>query len=399
MRRVVWTLCVTTALSLTFVSGEQGGSVPGQKGGTEMSGPYEADAEWPLPIDSDLTWGRSGAVFAESPNRVFVMQSGLVPWTWKKLKGPARDGGTLMFSANNATHCASTVFREANCRPGQKVPLAEKSGKEIPGARWDHILMIFDRQGTLVESWEQHNDLFTHPHNITISPYDPDRHVWVVDAGSQQVFKFTNDGKLVMTLGEFRVAGTDKTHFGNPNGIAFLPNGDFYVSDGYANTRVIKFSKDGQYLFQWGKRGTGPGEFATPHGIAIDAKGRVYVIDRSNSRIQVFDLDGKFLEQWPDIRFPLYIAVSQDEHVWVSEGFNNKMLKYDSEGHLVYSWGTFGVQPGNIWGVHSFDTDSEGNLYVGEVFGGRTQKLRPRKGADPQFLMGPLVSPGSLPAK
>lgn len=366
-------------------------------GGEDVSGPYDVVAGWPQPIGQDVTWGRSGAVFAESPDRIYSMQSGLVPWTWKKLPGPSLDGGTGLRSANDATHCASTVAREANCKPGQN-PLAEKSGKEIPGARWDHILMVFDRSGRLIESWEQHNHLFTHPHNITISPYDPERHIWVVDAGSQQIFKFTHEGALVMTLGEFRVAGTDQKHFGNPNGIAFLPNGDFYVSDGYSNSRVVKFSKDGTYLLEWGKPGEGPGEFRLPHGLAIDAGGRVYVADRSNSRIQVFDLEGRFLAQWRDIRFPLYLAVSKDQHIWVSDGSNNKILKFDRDGHLVYSWGTCGALPGHIWGVHSFDTDSEGNLYVGEVFAGRVQKFSPRKDAQPGQLIGPLASPGSLPA-
>ena len=377
-----------------FLIAQDRGVAP-YKGGEDLSGPYEADSDWPMPIESELTWGRTGTVFAESPDRIFVMQSGMVPWDWKRLEGPRRGGGTLLASANNATHCASTVARKPNCVPG-KVPLAEKSGKEIPGARWDHILMVFDRDGNLVESWDQHNDLFTHPHNVTINPYDPEKHVWVVDAGSEQIFKFTRDGDLVMSLGEFRVTGNDEFHFGNPSGIAFLPNGDFYVSDGYRNTRVVKFSKDGKYLMEWGKPGDGPGEFNLPHGIAIDANGRVYVIDRSNSRIQVFDLNGKYLDQWTGLRLPLYIAVSRDQHVWVSSGFSNKILKYDQNGQLLYSWGTFGARPGEIWGVHGFSTDTEGNLYVAEVFSGRVQRLRPRTGANSKFLMGPLASPGSL---
>ena len=143
-----------------------GAQVAPSKGGEDVAGPYEPDPNWPQPMSPDLTWGRTGAVFAESPDRVFVMQSGLVPWTWKRLQGPALGGGTLqllpfldlqeqstgLHSANNATHCASTVLREPNCTPGW-VPLAEKSGKQIPGARWDHVLMIFDRSGKLVDSW------------------------------------------------------------------------------------------------------------------------------------------------------------------------------------------------------------------------------------------------------
>ena len=149
---------------------------------------------------------------------------------------------------------------------------------------------------------------------------------------------------------------------------------------------------------EWGKPGDGPGEFNLPHGIAIDAQGRVYVVDRSNSLIQVFESERENTStSGPACAYRCTIAVSKDQHVWVSSGRSNKMLKYDLNGHLLYSWGTFGAQPGYLWGVHSFDTDSEGDLYIGEVFAGRAQKLRPRKGADPKFLVGPLASPGSLP--
>lgn len=389
-------VCLFVAFACLVVpANPSAGQVAPHKGGEDLSGPYEPHPNWPKPIDPDRTWGRTGTVFAETPDRIFVMQSGMVSWSWKRLAEPAQGGGTLLASANEATHCASTVMRQANCTPGRD-PLAEKSGNVIPGAGWDHVLMVFDGAGNLIESWEQHNDLFTHPHNVTISPYDPERHVWVVDAGSEQIFKFTNDGQLVMTVGEFRVTGSDETHFGNPSGIAFLPNGDFYVSDGYRNTRVVKFSKDGTYLMEWGTPGDGPGEFNVVHGLAIDAEGRVYVIDRSNSRIQVFDLNGTYLDEWPGLNLPLYVAVSEDQHIWVSSGLTNKILKYDRHGQLLYSWGTFGAQPGAIWGVHGFSTDTAGNLYVAEVFAGRVQKLRPRTGANPSFLVGPIASPGSL---
>src|SRR5262249_50083326 len=158
-----------------------------------------------------------------------------------------------------------------SCKSRDDMTMVELDTKQpIEGARWEHTLMVFDGEGKMVESWNQHDKLFTHPHTVTMNPYDPDHHVWVVDDGSEQIFKFTRDGKLMMTVGEFRVKGADQTHLGGPSGIAFLPNGDFYVSDGYKNTRVVKFSKDGKYLLEWGTKGEGPGQFGSPHGVAVD---------------------------------------------------------------------------------------------------------------------------------
>ena len=357
-----------------------------------VSGPYEVDLDWPKPLSPDHTWGRTPTIFAESPDRVFVMQSGLVPWSWKKTENSIGGQVPSVRAANVATHCAASQVPAGTCAAQSNPMVEQRTGKPIAGGRWDHLLMIVDATGRVVESWDQHNHLFTHPHSIAISPYDPERHVWVVDDDSEQIFKFTSDGTLVMTIGEFRVRGNDSTHLGGPSGITWLPNGDFYVTDGYKNSRVVKFSKDGKYLMEFGKPGTGPGEFRTPHGLAIDAKGRLYIADRTNDRIQVFDANGTFLKQWPNIGMPNYIAISRDQqYAWVADGRNNKILKYDLEGNLLYSWGTFGFDPGLIWCVHGFSTDAQGNLYTAEVFSGRAQKFRPRKGADSSHLVGPLA--------
>jgi peptidylamidoglycolate lyase len=224
---------------------------------------------------------------------------------------------------------------------------------------------------------------------VKISPYDPERHVWVIDDNRHQVFKFTNDGsKLVLTLGEAGVAGNDNAHFGRPTDIAWLPDGTFFISDGYVNTRVVKFDKDGRFVMTWGTKGNGPGQFDLPHSIDIDRNRRVYVADRSNSRIQIFDENGKYLDQWLNIRQPFHIMISADQHLWVVDGTTNKFLKYDLNGKLLYSWGTYGTFPGAIWGVHQFAVDAAGNLYAAETFGGRTQKFRPKSGADPAKLVG-----------
>jgi sugar lactone lactonase YvrE len=374
-----------------------------EKGSEDVSGPYEVDPHWPQAISPELTWGRTSYVYAESPDRVFVIQSGMVPWSWKKLRGAdlrgsEESGGTGLNAGNNAMHCASTLGFDQQwpCQTGEDGKrldsLVERDGTLIAGARWDHIIMVFDRNGKLRESWDQWKHLFSHPHTITENPYDAEHHVWVVDTGSDQVFEFTNDGKkLVMAVGESRVQGNDKNHLNGPNGIAFLPNGDFYVTDGYKNFRVVRFSKDGTYQSEWGKPGSGPGEFNLPHGIAIDEKGRLYVIDRSNMRIQVFDANGNYIEQWPGIRFAQDIHATRDgRYLWVADGWNNKILKYDLSGHLLYSWGTFGASAGYFWGPHSFSVDSEGNLYTAEVFAGRAQKFQPRRGAASESLVGPL---------
>jgi DNA-binding beta-propeller fold protein YncE len=130
------------------------------------------------------------------------------------------------------------------------------------------------------------------------------------------------------------------------------------------------------------------------HGIAVDpATRRVYVNDRTNRRCQVFDENGKFLDQWtygnPSTVYSFYI--SADRYLWAPDSKTWKLLKYDLDGHFLYSWGTQGDWPGGMWGVHGISVDQEGNLYFAEVSNGRAQKFRPRKGANPDFLVGQPV--------
>jgi len=348
-----------------------------EKGGGDEFGPYDLVPDWPQnPCGEGYQMGSSSGIFAESPDRVLVFQRGCLP---------ALTDGTYG-------------------RPQSLVPSRNASGydlsREDPARqpRWDHVLYIVNRDGKVIDSWEQHNQLFVRPHKVLISPYDPERHVWLVDDGAHKVYKFTNDGKkLVMSLGEFRVEGNDSTHFARPTDIAWLPDGTFFVSDGYTNTRVVKFDKNGTFLMTWGEKGTPPNEtrpnyMNTVHSIAIDAQRRVYVADRANSRIQVFDENGKFLDVWPNVRRPYYIFMSKDQHLWVSDGVTQKFTKFDLNGKLLSSWGTFGAFPGGFWGVHQFSVDSEGNLYTADVHIGRVQKFRPKRGVDPARIVGVPMS-------
>ncbi len=161
------------------------------------------------------------------------------------------------------------------------------------------------REGNIVDTWTQWDSMLARPHFVAISPYDPDKHVWIVDDFRHAIFKFTNDGKqLVQTIGTYNEHGADASHFFRPTFIAWLPDGSFFVADGYENTRVVKFDASGKYLAAWGEKGTPPND-ARPgfmnnvHGIAVDpATRRVFVNDRGNHRVQVFDENGKFLDQW-----------------------------------------------------------------------------------------------------
>jgi len=227
-------------------------------------------------------------------------------------------------------------------------------------------------------------------HSLSISRSDSEHDVCVTYDIHHQLFKFSNDGKkLLMTRGERDEPGADDKHFKRPTDVAWLPDGTFFVSDGYGNTRVVKFDKNGKYLMAWGTPGTGPGQFNTPHSVTTDRNRRVYVSDRANNRIQVFDENGKLLDIWPNIHQAYTIRVSADNYLWAFSGTIDKFLKYDLNGKLLYAWGTHGTAPGLFWAVHEFSADSDGNLYTAEVFGGRPQKFVPRSGADPAHIFRP----------
>ena len=339
-----------------------------QKGGGDVTGPYELVTGWPQNwCGAGFQIGSTAGIWAETPDRVYVFARGCLP---------------------------------ALQQPGDPVPTRNASGYDLSQKdparhpRWDHVFNIVDRNGRLVQSWEQHNKLFVRPHRVLVSPYDPERHVWLVDDGAQAVFKFTRDGKLVQTIGTPGVQGNDETHFARPTDIAWLPDGTFFVSDGYINTRVVKFDRNGKYLTSWGQRGNPPNEtrpsyMNTVHAIVIDKQRRLYVSDRANHRIQIFDENGKFLDVWPNVPLPYSFMMTDDQHLISASGQTQKFTKYDLTGRLLSSWGTFGTIPGGFWGVHQFHVDSENNLYTADVHVGRPQKFRPRAGVDRALLFGP----------
>jgi len=167
-------------------------------------------------------------------------------------------------------------------RAGRKWPLiGSMPGNTIAA---NTILILDNKTGQLLNSWGA--GLFIMPHGLIV---DKNNNIWVTDVGLHQVFKFDHDGSLLMEIGEPKVPGNDSTHFNRPTDIAVANDGSFYVSDGYRNSRIIKFSSTGKYLFEWGKKGSNEGEFNIPHGLDLDNNGNLYVADRENCRVQVFD--------------------------------------------------------------------------------------------------------------
>jgi sugar lactone lactonase YvrE len=345
------------------------------------TGEYEVVAGWPRVSwpRAGYTWGSAPAVFAESPDRVLLGIRGEV-----KLPPALPPGFT-----------------------GSWGSLGEPANRPTPELR--NCIVVVDRAGRTIESWTQWDHLFQGgrgPHKIKISPYDPERHVWVVDDRRHQVRKFTNDGKkLVMALGELGVPGTDEKHFNEPTDVAFFADGSFVVSDGYINRRVVKFDKTGKFLKAWGSRGIGPGQFSTPHTIDTDASGRIYVGDRTDhgedaprnfpgwngtGRVSVFDADGAFLYDFP-AKKPGSVFVSANDRVWVADGARFQLVGFDLKGTELTAFGTRSSAPGGFYEPHQLSVDSDGNVYVADAFEGRTQKFRPKPGADRARLIGAPV--------
>ena len=248
------------------------------------------------------------------------------------------------------------------------------------------VSVIDGQSGKLIASWGAGQ--FIMPHGLTI---DREDNVWLTDVALHQVFKFTHDGKLLLILGERGKPGTDAAHFNLPSDVAVLPDGSFYVSDGYKNTRVLKFAADGRFEVEWGTKGDAPGQFNLPHGIALDAQGRVYVCDRTNSRIQVFDPRGKFLAQWkgPHIGRPYGVDVGPDGHIYTVDGGDpsadpaerGKVVELDADGRVLDTFGSPGKGPGQFQLGHDIAVARDGAVYVAEGSGKRVQKFVRRAGA------------------
>jgi peptidylamidoglycolate lyase len=403
------------------VTPTSGAAVPGAVGNMELTGPYDIVADWPkdlstLPGNEKWTWGSGEGIFAESPNRVFILQRGELPALPRagrgnnpyapvnKLLSTIAPGAALplMGLVRNATGASPPGTLDGP--DGKALDYdTDGSGKNGVDFLWENCLVVADAAGNIVERWTQWDKMFRRPHSVYISPYDATKAVWVVDDYRHAIFKFTNDGKtLLQTIGTPNEHASDDKHFYRPTFMAWDVDGSFFVADGYANTRVVKFDKDGKYLMAWGEKGNGTGEapetrpnyFNNVHGVAVDPGTReVYVNDRGNRRIQIFDQNGTFKRSW-SIEAPAnihFVYIGQDRQLTVFNNATQHLAKFTLDGHLITQWGGLGEYPGALWGPHGISVDTEGNLYLASVSYAQPQKFRPRPGANPNFLVGQPV--------
>jgi peptidylamidoglycolate lyase len=244
------------------------------------------------------------------------------------------------------------------------------------------MVVVDANTGRMIASWGAKT--FLVPHGVTI---DREDNVWVTDVGLQQVMKFSHDGKLLLKLGEARVGGWDATHFNQPTDIAILDDGSFYVSDGYVNSRVAHFDRAGKLLHEWGSKGSGEGQFSNPHGLAFGPAGTIFVADRENSRVQVFDQKGAFKRLWlgaKDKGRVFQVATAPDGSIFAGvrradyDPPSNGVLKLDREWRIVSSTG-FGAEGDPVFNaVHDLAIGKDGSVYVAETRTKRAVKLRPR---------------------
>jgi len=223
-------------------------------------------------------------------------------------------------------------------------------------------ILVYDRDGNYLSEWG--GQLLSSPHSVWIDGQD---HIYVADADDHTVRKFDTSGRLLLTLGTPGQVGAPGQPFNRPTWAALAPSGDLYVSDGYGQFRIHRFSAEGKLLHSWGEEGAGPGQFALPHGLRVDRHGRVLVLDRTNRRLQVFDADGAYIEEWPDLAAPNDLFIDQDDNVFIAEG-DYRISVFNLDGELLARWGEHGEAPGQFAnGPHGLWLDSRGDLYVGEV--------------------------------
>jgi sugar lactone lactonase YvrE len=255
--------------------------------------------------------------------------------------------------------------------------------------RADPPILRFDQSGKVVRSFG--DGMFVQAHGMTV---DRNGDVWVTDAmimggKGNQVFKFSPDGKLLMTLGKAGVAGGDKAVFSGPADVAIAQNGDIFVADGHMEgpvNRIVKFSRDGTFIKAWGTRGSAPGEFNLPHSITIDSRGRIFVADRTNNRIQIFDQDGRFLEQWRQFGRPSGVFIDANDNLYVADSQSNSRTNPGYTRGIRIGSARDGkvtalipfVEPdpdkNNNNGVEGVGADAKGNVYAAEVSTGMLRK-------------------------
>ena len=361
-------LLLALAASVTTLVAQ---SKPGVISGPVGPSPYDIVRFWHKPFAKPgFAFGGNSGVFAETPNRILVAQRGEY-----KLPDPVPASFTAGFAGSIGVNVLSAVA----------------------GRVWQNCLYELDANGNVTQVWNQWDKLFEGspgpaPHRVRISPYDPQKRIWVVNETFSEIYIFSNDMKtLLRTLGEKNVQGTDGKHFGKPQDVAFLPDGRILIADGLDNHRIMIMDKDVNYLGEVGGKGSGPGQFDGVHALGIGPEGRVFALDRSGNRINVFKTTSdqktlQYVTAFPGFSLPLDIIVNGDA-IWVTDLTPLRFTKLDFNGNHLYTWNVPRELPDGYIEVHTFTVDANGILYGGDNQYGRTQKFVPKPGADPKLLI------------
>ncbi len=233
-------------------------------------------------------------------------------------------------------------------------------------SRGEHPVTIWDPDGNFISSWGE-GQFSANAHGIYIAPND---NIWLVDRDFHIATEYTPGGSPIRTLGKKLEPSPSfqGLPFNMPSGLAIAPNGEMFVSDGYGGHRVHKFSAEGELLFSWGKQGTGPGEFALLHNVWVDKDSRVIICDRENDRIQIFDDQGNFLEEWTDLARPGDVWIKDDIVYVIEQGGGNGVSIWTLGGGLITRWrGNEGPGEGTLIGGHGICVDGQGSIYVTEI--------------------------------
>jgi len=230
--------------------------------------------------------------------------------------------------------------------------------------RSDPPVLKFDKEGNLVDSFGSTNWVAT-PHGFRVTP---DGDIWATDYNPQSghtITKIDTSGRILLRLGARGFIGTGPNTFNGPTDVAQAPDGSFFVADGHWNNRIVKFDKDGRYVMEWGKKGSGQGDLNVPHTIVIDRRGRVLVGDRSNERIQIFNQDGEYLDEWDQFGRPSGMFIDLNDVLYVADYEKLRRVTYGSAEDGTITGFIEGSEPEGIV------VDAEGNVYTGEVTGGQ----------------------------
>lgn len=245
--------------------------------------------------------------------------------------------------------------------------------------RGPQAVFEFDENGTYVRSFGDR--LFTRSHGLSI---DADGNLWATDVGAHVVLKLSPQGDILMTLGTRGEAGewdeaAGSRKLNQPNDVAIASNGDIFIAQGHTpgprgDARVLRFDRSGRFITSWGGKGTAPGQFAVAHGVAIDADGRLWVVDRENQRIQVFETDGTFVREMKYAGLPCSVDIRSDA-IYMVNGFAGQVVKLDLAGNVLAALGRPGKELGEFGEAHFIAVSPKGELFVADSVNGALVKF------------------------